>query len=327
MPAVRAIRHERALHLFLDASARLHLLEGDYELAERMHAEALPLTFEVEGRVGALIGIGLARAHLGRISAALAPLSQALDLAQRTGMAESVAMITGVLGWVHAEVGDYASAATHFAAAADLAGPSGRADTEAALRFQLASARAVLGAGPLAQAALAHAERALEVVPPPRGASAIQARRRLQLDAAQGECRIACGELAGAEAVAQRLLELALEVGSPKYVAIARLLLAQAALGLARPDRAKQHAAAGHAALERHPIPLVAWKLDATLVAALRQTQPGGAAASELRRALEQIDRIERGIDDERLRECWSSLRRARELRAAAAPAGVRAVV
>jgi tetratricopeptide (TPR) repeat protein len=327
MPAARAIRHERALHLFLGAGARLHLLEGDYELAERMHAEALPLNLEVGGRVGALIGIGLARAHLGRISAALAPLSQALDIAQRTGMAESVQMITGVLGWVHAEVGDFASAANHFATAADLAGASGRADTEAALRFQLAHAHASLGAGQVAQAALASAERLLEAAPAPCRASPVASRRPLQLAAAQGECRIARGELPSAEAVAQRLLDLALEVGSPKHVAIARLLLAQAALGLARPDSAKLHAAAGLDALVRHPIPLVAWKLHAVLVAALRQAQAGSAATSELRRALERVEPIERSIDDERLRERWSSLSLVRELRAAAASASARAAV
>jgi DNA-binding winged helix-turn-helix (wHTH) protein len=327
MPAARAIRHERALYLFLDASARLHLLESDYELAERMHAEALPLTLEVSGRVGGLLGIGLARAHLGRVSAALAPLSQALDIAQRTGMAESVQMITGVLGWVHAEVGDFASAAHHFAAASDLATASGRADTEAALRFQLARAHGALGDGPLAQGAIARAERLLEAPPAARGALATPSRRRLQLDAAQGEWRIASGELQSAETVAQRLLERALELRSPKHVAIARLLLAHAALGLARPDSAKQHAAAGLDALERHPIPLVAWKLHAALAAALRQTGAGSAATSELSRALELVEQIERSIDDERLRERWSGSRSVRELRAAAAPAGVRAAV
>lgn len=327
MPAARAIQHERALYLFLDASARLHLLESDYELAERMHAEALPLTLEVSGRVGGLLGIGLARAHLGRISAALAPLSQALDIAQRTGMAESVQMITGVLGWVHAEAGDFASAAQHFAAAADLATASGRADTEAALRLQLARAHSALGDGPLAQAAIARAERLLEAPPAARGDFVAPSRRRLQVDAAKGEWLIASGELQSAETIAQRLLERAIELRSPKHVAIARLLLAQAALGLARPDSAKQHAAAGLDALERHPIPLVAWKLHAALAAALRQTGAGSAATSELGRALERVEQIERSIDDERLRERWSSSRPVRELRAAPAPADVRAAV
>lgn len=327
MPAARALRHERALYLFLDSSARVHLLESDYELAERMHAEAQPLTLEVGGRVGGLLGVGLARAHLGRISAALAPLSEALDIAQRTGMAQSVQVITGVIGWLHAEVGDFAGAANHFAATSDLAGSSGRADTEAALRFQLARAHAELGDVPLARAAIARAERLLEASPAAYGASIMPSRRRLQLDVAEGECRVALGEWQRAELVAQRLLEHAIELRSPKHVAIARLLLARVELGLARPESAKQHAAAGLDAIERHPIPLVAWRLHAALAAALRQTNALGAATGELRRALELVEQIGRNIDDERLRERWSTARAVRELRAAVAPAGARAAV
>lgn len=319
MPAARAINHERALYLFLDASARVHQIEGDYALVEQLDLEALPLSLEVASRTGALLGIGLSRAHLGRISGALAPLLQALDMAQRSGMAEFVQRIAGVLGWVYAEAGDFGAAARHFSEARDLAGASRRVGTEAALRFQLARAHAMQGELALARAEADRAERMLEASPARADARSPLARRQLQLDAAEAEYRITIGEPAAAERVAERLLQGARERGSHKYVALARLLLAQASLALARTDSARQHAAAGLDALEQHPIPLMAWRLQAVLAAALRPTAPSSAADGALARALELAKQIELGIDDERLRERWASSREMRALRALAA--------
>jgi len=328
VPAARALGHERALYLFLDAGARVHQLEAEYELAEQMSAETLPLTLEVGGRVGALLGIGLSRAHLARVSSAIETLSQALDIAQRTGMTESVQMITGVLGWVHLEVCDWAGAARHLAAASDLARASGRADTEAALRFQLARAELGLGHAARARAEAARAEPLIGAPPGRRsGSASVPGRRELQLEVAHAEYRVASGEPAAAEAIATRLLARAIERRSPKHVAIARLLLAEASLGLGQPDTAKRHASAGLDALAQRPIPLVEWRLLAALATAQRQTGDAGAA-SALARALELVEQIERSVDEERLREVWASSRAVRALRVAAAPAaGVRAAV
>ena len=80
-------------------------------------------------------------------------------------------------------------------------------------------------------------------------------------------------------------------------------------------------------ALERHPIPIVAWRLHAALAAASHQAGEAGAARVALDRALELMDQIERSIDDERLRQRWSSWAEVREPRASAVPAGVRAAV
>ncbi|HTV23178.1 MAG TPA: hypothetical protein VMG12_31030, partial [Polyangiaceae bacterium] len=331
LPAARAIPHERALYLFLDAGSRVHQLDAEYERAEQMCTETLPLTLEANGRVSALLGVGIARAHLGRVSAALTPLSQALDIAQRAGIVESVPMVTGVLGWLHGELGDFAGAVEHFTAASARAAAVGRADTEAPLRFQLARAHWALGDAASAHAEAARAEQLVAARPARRGAPSVSSmRRQLQLDAAHGEYRVASGELAAAETIGERLLHGALERRSPKHVAIARLLLAQAALGLGRPDSAQRHALAGLEVLVERPIPLVEWRLLATLATALQQTNDANSAADALARASAVLDRIERSIDDDRLRERWANARAVRALRAAAPAAtagGVRAAV
>lgn len=320
MPAARAIGHERALYMLLTTAGRLHHLSGEYESAEALSLEALPLSLEASGRVDCLVGVALARAHLGRVAAALVTLSEALDIARRAELVDSIRNITATLGWLHGEVGDWESAVRHLASAVEQARLSS-ASMEVRLRLELARAQAARGDVASAVAELERAERLDQRAEPASPASNQNrvTRRQLHLDAARAEYLLERADHAATELAARSLLRGATALGSPKHVARAHLLLARAALAGGKLDGARAEAAAGIAVVERHPLPLIAWRLYAILGAALRHTPDHFAAAAAVNRALELVDEIERGLDDTALRTTWSSSPGVRDLRAAAA--------
>jgi DNA-binding winged helix-turn-helix (wHTH) protein/tetratricopeptide (TPR) repeat protein len=321
MPAARAIGHERALYMLLGMAGRLHQLGAEYEPAEAMNLEALPLSMEATGRVDCLIGVALARAHLGRVSAALAPLAEALDIARRTELIDSIRKITATLGWLHGEVGDWESAVRHLASAVEQARPSS-ASMEMRFRLELARAHAARGDVASAVDELEHAERLdlrAQRSSPSNDPTRVT-RRQLHLYSARAEYLLERADHAAAEPAARALLRGATELGSPKHVALAHLLLGRAALARGDSDGARAAATAGIAVIERHPLPLIAWRLYAILGSSLGRTADHRAAAAAVARALELVEEIERGLDDAAMRATWSSSRGVRELRAAATP-------
>jgi len=320
MPAARAIGHARALYMLLGTAGRLHQLGAEYEPAEAMNLEALPLSMEATGRVDCLIGVALARAHLGRVSAALGPLAEALDIARRTELVDSIRKITATLGWLHGEVGDWESAVRHLTSAVEQARPSS-ASMEMRLRLELARAHAARGDVANAVDELGHAERLdqrAQRSSPSNDPSRVT-RRQLHLYSARAEYLLERADHAAAQPAARALLRGATQLGSPKHVALAHLLLARAALACGDSNGAETEAALGIRVIERHPLPLIAWRLYEILGSALQRTPDRGApAAAAVTRALELVAEIEQGLDDAAMRATWSNSRGVRYLRAAA---------
>jgi DNA-binding winged helix-turn-helix (wHTH) protein/tetratricopeptide (TPR) repeat protein len=321
LPAARAIPHPRAMYVFLGTGSRVHQLRGDYELAEAMNLEALPMSMEVNGRVECVLGVAIARAHLGRVSAALGSLAEARDMVRRAELTDMALEISATLGWLHGEVGDWESAAHHFASAVELARQQS-ADVEMRFRLELARARVARGDATSALDESAHPDRRnLYPKQPENSNRPLRAQRQqLHLYAARAEYHSAHGDHSAAQLAAETLLQAATELGSPKHVALARLLLARAALARGDAASAVEQASAGLAALVEHPIPLAAWKLYAVLGSAHRRAGDHAAANVAVARALELVDQIERGLDDASLRAIWTSSRELRELRATASP-------
>jgi DNA-binding winged helix-turn-helix (wHTH) protein/tetratricopeptide (TPR) repeat protein len=327
LPAARAIPHLRAVYMFFGTGSRAHQLRGDYELAEAMNVEALPLGMEVTGRVDSLFGVALARAHLGRVSAALGTLSEALDIARRAELEDMVVKITATLGWLHGEVGDWESAARHFASAAELA-RLGSTGTE--MRFRLELARAHLAQGDAASKGdldtperLTPRDGSPNDGKPPLAAP----RRQMHLEAARAEYQLERGDAAAAKPSAEALLRAATELGSPKHLELAHLLLARVALTTGDAKVALEQASTGIEVLSRHPMPLLGWKLYDVLASAHRRAGDAASAAVAAARALELIRQIENGLDEPALRALWSRSRAVRELEVANPPPFTRAVV
>jgi tetratricopeptide (TPR) repeat protein len=322
LPAARAISHARAIFSFLCTGAQVRQLRGDYELAEALSLEALPLNMETVGRVDCLWEVARARAHLGRVSAALAPLAEALDIARRTELVDETQRVLATLGWLHAEIGDLEGAVRHFASAIELApaAPAARA-----LRLRLALALARCGRGdPTGAASELERRDPIEPSSPAASAGMHPASGRhpqateLESHAADAELQLARGDARAATIAAKALLQAATALGSPKHVELARLVLARAALIRDDVASALEHAHAGTALLVERPMPLIGWRLYDALGAAQRAAGDAAAATAAVTRALDLVDLIERGIEDPALRAIWSSSREVRELRAGA---------
>jgi DNA-binding winged helix-turn-helix (wHTH) protein/tetratricopeptide (TPR) repeat protein len=313
LPAARAIPHPRAVYMFFGTGSRAHQLRGDYELAEAMNVEALPLGMEVTGRVDSLFGIGLARAHRGRVSAAFGTLAEALDMARRAELKDMVVKIAGALGWLHGEIDDWESAARHFAGAAELASS---AATGTEMLFRLELARAHLARGDVAsQGEVDDPERLPpHEGPPSHGEQSFRApRRQMHLEAARAEYQLERGDAAAAKRSAEALLEAARELGSPKYVELAHLQLARVALACGDAKTALEQASAGIDVLSERPMPLIGWKLYDVLAAAHRRAGDPASETAAAARALELVRQIEDGLDDPVLRTIWSRSRAVRE--------------
>jgi tetratricopeptide (TPR) repeat protein len=319
MPAARAIDHPRALYLFFDVSAQVHRLSSEYALAETTNEQALVLTFEAAGRVFSLLGIARARAHLGRTSAALSALAQALDIARRTELVDSMRNINFVFGCIHADLGDWESATRYLGDAADTARQQGLGHYERRYRLHLAHAHAAARDMASAERDFARAEQLGGATDASHASPATLTRRgHVQHLAARSEYLVERAEHAAAERSAVALLRDATELASPKHVALAQLCLARCALAQGRLDTARERARAGLVALEGRPIPIIGWKLHSAHGLAQRASD-ARLAADSFALALQLVGEIERGIDDDRLRAIWLRSPGVRELRAAAA--------
>lgn len=328
LPAARAIPHPRAMYVFFAIGGRVLQLRGEYELAEAMNLEALPMSMEAAGRIDCLLGIALARAHLGRVSAALEPLGEALDIARRTDVSDRALKVTAALGWLHREIGDWEGAMQHLTSAVDLAR---HRSTGVKKRFRLELARAHVALGDTASALdqLAHADRLDPNPDTGDGAYPTAAARRVWLHpcAARAEYHIERGEHAAAKPAAELLLQHATALGSPKHTALGHLLCARLALAARDLTSARVQANRGIDQVLAHPLPLVGWRLYELLGTACRQAGDAAAGSLAFSRALALVEQIEAGLKDAHLLAIWSSSRDVRALRAAAAsPAPAHAV-
>jgi len=322
IPAARAIDHSRALFLAYNASRRMLFHLAEYEAAERWTEQALALSTEAAGRVDMLLGLGLIRAHLGRLSAGLEALNEAVEIARRAEFDDSLQALCNGLGWIFLEAGDLERASAQFVQGSELASKRGLASGQLHSSSQLARALLERGEVTAARAALDRA-RALVTTAggAGRGGPAAHDRAWLHWQAADAECSLAGSNPEAALASAAALLAAATSQKAIKHVVIAHELLARSQLALGQAERAQPELEAACSLLRDHPMPLTAWRVFATLAAERSTSGDVTAASAACERSLALIDELGRGISDEALRATWLGSRGVRGVRAAAAAA------
>jgi hypothetical protein len=142
------------------------------------------------------------------------------------------------------------------------------------------------------------------------------------LQAAKAEHWLGRGDPGKAGEYALGLRETALRYEAHKYVALAHSLLGQIAIVEGKPAEAEKQFATALEELGRHPAPLVAWKIYATLGRLRLQLSDPSSGREAFARALEIVNSMAANVSDENLRTTLMDSTAVREILAGAENAG-----
>jgi len=302
----RALHYEPAITIALVLLGVVHYFRGKYELCLPELEECLLYPVDVRQPqfvITVIRTIGSAHAHLGRIDAARKSFAEALDLARRNAFTTPQLHTENDLHWLRCELGGAPGAEL-------LPGESGiRPSLELPADADGPAARGIVGTlYPLfeAEVNVVLCTRRQQRRPPSAVAETAYElaelwttrwhwwhwAQRLRLSAYRAQRALGAGELDTAHEQARAAIELATHYGSIKYQALIRRILAEVAVERGELDSAADELALALGLLVEFPIPLIAWKLEASLgrVEQLRgQAHSARAAFERAARVLETI--------------------------------------
>jgi len=274
-----------------------------------MEAHALALELR-DGFVQliSLFFLGLSKANMGRMSEALAALTEALALAQRNGDHFFLPRLPNCIGWIYRELQDFDRAFKYDLQGVEIARADDVAEAEANSLINLGYNYTHTGEAEQARAAF-------------RAVGACFARDdwnrwryNLRLQAGAAEHWLAKGEVGQTEAYAQRLLEAATRHGVGKYIAVAHQLLAEVAVAREHLAEAEAELSAALDELRMHPVPILAWKTNAALGRLRLRMGQRDAARESFARASEVVEHIAANVSDEKLRATFLNSASVREI-------------
>jgi tetratricopeptide (TPR) repeat protein len=272
----RKLNHKPCLCSGLTWRACLHFFQSEYALAVELTTEALRLTSELRDgflMLTSLFFLGLSQGNQGKMSASLATLNEALEKARRNGDLFWHPRFPNCIGWIYRELYDFESAHKYNEHGIDVSRQHHVLEAEA---------NSLINRGIDCTHAGHHDETAVafhQVKDIFDRDAWFRWRYNIRLEAAMAEHWLKKGDLDKAREFAERLYATATEHEVHKYIAVAHHLRARIALGENDLTEAEKNFDAALAELEKYPVPLVAWKVQAGL--ARLKTQMGEAAAQE----------------------------------------------
>jgi len=317
IPLARSSGNRAALASGLTYQGVKHFWESNYEAAETTQLEAARLAGEIRDGFYlplALFYLGLTRANRGRLSAAMASLEEALDLAKRNNNAVALSRVPNGCGWLWREIGDLGKAIEF-----------NDGSVEFSRRIRAAEAEANGSINLVYDYLLAEqpgkAAGALESVQP------LYERERwnrwrfyeIRHQAAEAELRIAERKLDRAGEHARVLLDNATRYGVPKYIATARRLQGEIAALNGDHKTAEEELTLSLEPFAAHPMPLIEWRHHASMARLLASCNRPAAAREAFGRAQALVQGLAAGIDDPVLRDMFLQIRSVREVLAGAA--------
>ncbi|MGH9939039.1 MAG: tetratricopeptide repeat protein, partial [Blastocatellia bacterium] len=306
----RKLDHKSALIAGFTWRGLLHFFQSEYERAEEMLTEALRLSSEQRDGfivLFCLYFLGLTRGDLGRMSEALATLDEAMELARRNGDRNQSLKIPNAIGWIHRELGDFDQSLRANREGVEVARQHHLLEAEINSVINLGYDYTARGEGEKASPAFREVETMLE------RDDWLRWRFNIRLQAGKCEHLLSQGELAEAEACAERLLELATHYEARKYIAVARRLLAEASAARGDLPRAETELKIALDLLRKYPAPPTAWRIHAALGrvrSRMGQTQSAREAFVE---AAAVIRMMADNVSDERLRSTFLNSEAIRE--------------
>ena len=302
-------------------------IEGEYAEAARRYGEALAIYRASADDADAglvLHNLGLLALRRGDYSTARARLNEALAIFGRVGTTADLVLVRRDLASVAAAAGDLSGAATHLQRAEQLLRGEANAELVAGVALARADLAAQLNSYPEAERQYARADvwyrragMAIEQAEAQQGLAMLLSERRqyaravtalrsaARMQAASGDRRPAAltllmighvlhrqGDLAGARGALERATDSLRALGDPVGEAAALGALGDLELESGKPLAAETLYRRGLSRLTKRPATTVSWQLHAGLGGVLEARGSLADAATELRAAVEEIERV-----------------------------------
>ncbi|MFI5184725.1 MAG: hypothetical protein ACHQNV_10015, partial [Vicinamibacteria bacterium] len=294
-----ATGHERTRLHALTYRGVVHYWQSEYDDAEARLTEALALASEQRDGLMVLISLqflGLARGNRGRLSQALAALTEGKEMGLRNGDRFWLPRLASHIGWIHRELQDFDGAIHNDLEGLSIAREHGVVAAEASALLNLSHDYIQAGQLDAARETLDSLEKDhshedwfdwLYII---------------RLEDALADYWLARGQPDRAAAHARRLLELAEPRQARTYVATAHRTLFQAAHATGDSASIVVHIDAALRELRSQPAPLCAWRLHGAIARVRASDGDRAGAHVAYVDAAGVIKKLASGIDDAELR-------------------------
>jgi tetratricopeptide (TPR) repeat protein len=298
----RRLNHKPALLGGVTWRACLHFFQTEYDEAIRMATEGRRLASELRDgflMLTALFFIGLSQGNQGMMSASLATLNEAMDIARRNGDLFWYPRMPNCVGWIYRELHDFDAAHRHNEDGIEISRRHCVLEAEANSLINRGIDCTLAGDHACTDATF-HEVRDIFA----RDAW-FRWRYNIRLEAATAEHWLRQGELDKAREFVRRLMETATEHEVHKYKAVAHGLLGEISIASGEPKAASRHFDAALAELKDHPAPLVAWRTYGGAARAKAACGDVNGAQEASARASEIVHMIAGNVSDEKLRNTF----------------------
>ncbi len=311
----RALNHKPALLSALTWRGCLHFFQSEYQSALELTGEARRLASELRDgflMLTALFFRGLTEGNLGRMSAALSTLNEAMDKARRNGDLFWFPRLPNCIGWIHRELQDFEGAFKYDQRGREVGRECKVLEAEANSLINLGIDYTQTGDHAKTHAAF------LEVEDIFARDAWFRWRYNIRFQAATAEHWLSQEKLELAREWVSRLLDTATHFGARKYVAVAHQVMARVAVASNDLQEAEQEFGAALEELRQHPAPLVKWKTLAEFGRLKLQLEDEVAAKEAFAQAAKIVRLIAETINDETLKEGFLSSAAVQEIFAGA---------
>ncbi|HLJ96108.1 MAG TPA: protein kinase [Gemmataceae bacterium] len=288
--AVRAVGIRGAVHRW-----RLEYDRAENDICWALeHARRLGTGFHT---VENLLVHGMLLGNKGRLSEALELLQEGMRLAELNDERFWLPRIPNTIGWVHREMQAIENAVRLDTEGAQLAKELCNAEAEANSRVNLGHDYLALAEPERALEQLQEAQRILEQD------AWMRWRYKIRLEAELASYAIVRGDLKSAAAHTKTALKSADASRSRKHSAWAHKLLGDIAALEERVVDSQREYAVALSVLERHPCPVIEWKILKAAADAAKQQKNDGASAEYRGRAMVVVQSLAATIRDDKLRQ------------------------
>ncbi len=295
----RRLNHKPGLVSGLTWRACLHFFQSEYALAIDITREALKLASELRDgflMLTSLFFLGLSQGNLGKMSASLATLNEALDKARRNGDLFWGPRFPNCIGWIYRELFDFESARKYNEEGIEVSRRHHVLEAEANSLINRGIDFTRAGDGENTAAAFHEVRHIFE-----RDAW-FRWRYNIRFEAAMAEHWLSQGDLEKAREFVSQLQATATEHEVHKYIAVAHHLMAKVSIASGDLVAAEQHFNSALAELKDYPAPVVAWKVHAGRARLKLQMGDAAEAQEASARASEIVNAIAANVTDEKLR-------------------------
>jgi serine/threonine protein kinase/tetratricopeptide (TPR) repeat protein len=319
MTTARALDHHPALLTALTWRGCLYFFQSEYETAIKLETEAIGLASELRDGFLLLTSfffLGLSQGNLGRMSAALATLHEAIEKARRNGDLFWYPRMPNCIGWLHRELQDFEGAHKYDQQGIEVAREHHVLEAEANSLINLGIDYTQAGDLEKTRSAFEEVREIFE-----RDAW-FRWRYSIRLQAATAEHWLREKDLERASECARQLLDAATQYEVHKYIAVAHRVMAQVAIARGELAEGERQFGAALSELSDYPAPLVAWKTYAELGRLKSRLGDSYSACEAFVQAAEIVHAIAANVTDEELHTTFLTSEAVREVLNGAANRG-----